>query len=143
MEMDLGVFLEPTLILLMGVEIVEDDVEFAIRKGGNEAVHEVEEFDTATSLRMRRDDPSGGDFKRCEQGRGGVPLVVVALARQSASIRQLQIALRPLQGLDRRLFVDTENNGLGGRIDIESAHIGGFCRGSGGGGLATPTRGRP
>ena len=29
------------------------------------------------------------------------------------SIRQLQIALRPFQGLDRRLFVDTENNRLG------------------------------
>ena len=57
-----------------------------------------------------------------------VPPVVVALAGQGASVRQLQIALRPLQGLDRRLFVDTENNRLGGRIDIEADHIGGFRR---------------
>src|ERR1700693_3843798 len=128
MEMDLAVFLEPTLVLLMGVEIVEDDVELAIRKGGNEAVHEAKELDTAASLRMRRDDPSGGDFKRCEQGRGAVALVVVALARQGASVRELQVALRPFQGLDRRLFVDTQNNGLGGRIDIEADHIGGFRR---------------
>src|SRR6476646_3377476 len=81
---------------------------------------------TAAALGMRRDDPPGGDFKRCEQRRGAVPLVVVALAGQGAPVRQLQIALRPLQGLDRRLFVDTENNRLGRWIDIEADHIGGF-----------------
>src|ERR687898_2821110 len=126
MEMDVGVFLEPALVLLMGVEIVEDDVKLAIREGGNDAVHEAEELDPAAALGMRRDDPSGGDFERCEQGRGAVPLVIVALAGQGASVRQLQIALRPLQGLDRRLFVDTENNRLGGGIDIKADHIGGF-----------------
>src|SRR4029077_7214784 len=47
-------------------------------------------------------------------------------AGQGASVRQLQIALRPLQGLDRRLFVDTENNRFGGRIDVKTDHIGGF-----------------
>ena len=55
-----------------------------------------------------------------------MPLVVVALAGQGAPVRQLQITLRPLQGLDRRLFVDTENNRLGRWIDIEADHIGGF-----------------
>src|SRR5271169_383090 len=124
MEMDFGVFLEPALVLLMRVEIVEDDVKLAIREGGNDAVHEAEEFDTAAPLGMRRDNPSGGDFERGEQGRGAVPLVVMALASQGASVRQLQIALRPFQGLDRRLFVDTQNNGLGGRIDIKADHVG-------------------
>src|SRR5258708_11087569 len=128
MEMDVWVFLEPALVLLMRVEIVEDDMEVAIREGGNDAVHEAEELDTAAPLGMRRDNLSGGDFERCEQGRGAMPLVVVALAGQSAPVRQLQITLRPLQGLDRRLFVDTENKGLGGRIDIKADHIGGFRR---------------
>jgi hypothetical protein len=68
MEMDFWVFLEPTLVLLMGVEIVEDDVEFSIREGGNDIVHEAEELDTAAPLGMRRNDLSGGDFERCEQG---------------------------------------------------------------------------
>ena len=107
METDGGVFLEPALVLLMRVEIVEDDVKLTIREGGNEAVHEAEELDTTAPLGMRRDDPSGGDFKRCEQSRGAMPLVVVALPGQGASIRQLQIALRPLQCLDRRLLIDT------------------------------------
>ena len=36
------------LVLLVGVEIVEDDVELAFRKSCGDAVHEVEEFDAAT-----------------------------------------------------------------------------------------------
>jgi hypothetical protein len=57
---------------------------------------------------------------------GAVPLVVVTLAGQGASVRQLQIALRTLQRQDRRLFVDTENNRLGGRIDIKPDPGAGF-----------------
>src|SRR5882762_8743317 len=126
MEVDLGVFLEPALVLLVRIEIVEDDVKRAIWEGGNEAVHEAEELDAAAALGMRRDNSAGSDFERGEQGRGTVPLVVVALAGQGAPVRQLQIALRTLQGLDRRLFIDTQNDSLGGRIDIKPDHIGGF-----------------
>src|SRR5215468_9752388 len=110
----------------MRVEIVEDDVKLAIREGSNEAVHEAEEFDTATPLGMLRDDPPGGNLKRCEQGRGAVPPVVVALPGQSAAVRQLQVALRPLQSLDRRLLVDTEDDRLGGRMDVKANDVGGF-----------------
>jgi hypothetical protein len=34
------------LVLLMGVEIVEDDVKLAVRKSRGDAVHEVEKLDT-------------------------------------------------------------------------------------------------
>ena len=70
-------FLEPALVLLVRVEIVEDDVKLATREGGDDAAHEAEELDTAAALGMRCDDPAGGDFERCEQGGGTVPLVVV------------------------------------------------------------------
>jgi hypothetical protein len=46
---------------------------------GKDTVHEAEELDTAAPFGVRRDDPSGGHFERCEQGRGAVPLAVVAL----------------------------------------------------------------
>jgi len=36
MEADLWVFLQPAVALLMGVEIVIDDVQFVVRKGGND-----------------------------------------------------------------------------------------------------------
>src|SRR6202047_3620777 len=75
---------------------------------------------------MSRDDLSGGDFKRRKQRCRAVPFVVVALAGQSAAIGQLQIALRSLQSLDRRLFVHAQHNCLLGWGDIEANNIGGF-----------------
>src|SRR6185369_5872696 len=128
MEEDLGVFLEPALVLLVRIEIVEDDVKRTIREGGNQAVHKAEELDAAAALGMRCDDPAGSDVERGKQGRGTVPPVVVALAGQGAPVRQLQIALRPLQGLDRRLFVDTEDNRLG-RGECQIFCVRGLCEG--------------
>ena len=57
-----------------------------------------------------------------------MPFVVVAVPCQGASVRQFQIALRPFQGLDRRLLIDTENNRVFGRRHIKTDHIGGLCR---------------
>src|SRR5262245_64356678 len=38
MEMDVAVFLEPALVVLVRVEIVDNDVKLATREGGNDAV---------------------------------------------------------------------------------------------------------
>src|SRR6267143_1416814 len=76
---------------------------------------------------MRRDDLSGGDFERRKQRCRAMPLVVVALAGQGAAIG-LQIALRSLQSLDRRLFVHAQHNGLRRRGDVKANNIGGFGR---------------
>src|ERR1035437_10082971 len=78
MKLHIGVGLEPMLVLLVGVEVVEDDVKLAVRKSRGDAVHEVEKLDAATSFRMRRDDLSGGYFKRRKQRCRAVPLVVVS-----------------------------------------------------------------
>ena len=100
----MGVGLEPMFIFLVGVE-VEDDVKLAVRKSCGDVVPEVEKFDAAAPFLMRRDDLSGGDFERRKQCCRAMPLVVVALAGQGAPSGELQIALRSLQSLDRRLFV--------------------------------------
>jgi hypothetical protein len=131
METDVRVFLEPTVALLVGVKVVENDMKPATREGGNDTVHEAEKLDTAPPLRMRGKDFSGGDFELRKQGRCAVSLVVVALAGQGASVRKLQVALRPLQRLDRRLLIDTEHNRLGRRIDVEAGHIRAFAANSG------------
>jgi len=45
-EMNVGVAFEPTVILwLVGVEIVEDDMDLPARMFGDDPVHEVEELD--------------------------------------------------------------------------------------------------
>ena len=116
MELHVGVLLEPVLVLLVGVEVVQDDVKLAVGKGGDDAVHEAQKLDAAPAFGMSRDDLSGGDFERGKQRRRAVPLVIVALAGQGAPVGQLQIALRPLQCLDRRLLIDAQNNRLGGRV---------------------------
>ena len=55
METDFGVFLEPALVLLVRVEVVQDDVKLTIRDGGHDAVHEAQELDPAAALGMRRE----------------------------------------------------------------------------------------
>src|ERR1700692_1504653 len=105
MKLHIGMGLEPMLVLLVGVEVVEDDVKLAVRISRGEAVHEVEKLDAAPPFLMSREYLSGGDFERRKQCCRAMPLVVVALAGQGAAIGQLQIALRSLQSLDRGLFV--------------------------------------
>ena len=50
MEVDAWMFHEPAIALLMGVKIIEDDVQLAIREGGNHAVHEAEELERRRRL---------------------------------------------------------------------------------------------
>ena len=106
MEFDTGMFLEPALVLLVRVEIVQNDVKLAAREGGHDFVHEAEKLDTPALLGMLPENFPGSDFKSGEQCRRAVPLVIVALTGQRPPIGQLQIALCPFQRLDRRLFVD-------------------------------------
>ncbi len=101
----LGMALEPILVLLVGVEVVQDDMEFLIRMSGDDLVHEVEELHAPSALGMGGRHPSGGDVEGGEQGGRAVALVVMAVAGQGPTIGELQIALRPLQSLDRGLLV--------------------------------------
>jgi hypothetical protein len=73
----------------VSVEIIEDDVQLAIREGNNDALHEAEELDSAAPFGMRGDNLPGAHLQRSKQGRGAVPLVIVALARQGTAVGQL------------------------------------------------------
>src|SRR5271166_4517518 len=55
-----------------------------------------------------------------------VSLVVVRLAGERAAVRQLEIALGALQGLDRRLLVDGEHDRILGRRHVEANDLGRF-----------------
>src|SRR6516162_7141081 len=98
MEVHSGMLLEPTLVLLVGIEIIQHDVKLAVGKGGNDLVHEAKEFDAPAPLFVLAQNLAGRDIESREQGRRPMPLVVVALAGQRPPGRQLQIALRPLKG---------------------------------------------
>src|SRR6478735_6041348 len=96
-------------------QIIEDDLEPGLGIGRNNLVHEGQELLAAPALLVRARDLARRHLERGDQGRGAVPLIVVAVSRQRASVRQLQIALRALQRLDRRFLVDTYDDGIVGR----------------------------
>ena len=122
------VALEPFVVLLVCIQIVEDDLEPCLWIGGNDVIHEVEKFLAATAFLVCGPDLAGGNLEGGKQGCRAMPFVVVAVPGQGASVRQFQVALRPFKGLDRRLLIDAENNRVLGRRQIETDHIGGLCR---------------
>ena len=52
-----GMLLEPTLVLLVGIEIIQHDVKLAGGKGGNDLVHEAKEFDAPAPLFVLAQNP--------------------------------------------------------------------------------------
>jgi hypothetical protein len=69
-EMHVLVALQPHVVLwLVRGEIVEDDMDFALRMGGDDLVHEVEELDAPASLVVTADDFAAGKIEGGEQRR--------------------------------------------------------------------------
>src|SRR5262249_43185096 len=127
MEMHIGISLEPAIVLgLVGIEVVEDDVKGGVTIDGDDVVHEVEKLNAAATLFVSDSDLSGGNLEGSKQGRSAVTLVVMAMTGERPASGELQVSLRPLQRLDRRLFVDTDDDRILRRRDIEPNHIGGF-----------------
>lgn len=80
-KMDVLAALEPAVVFgLVSVEIVEHDMQFAVRIGGHDAVHESQELDAAAALLVGGDDLSSRHLEGGEQRGGAVPGVVVGLA---------------------------------------------------------------
>jgi hypothetical protein len=53
MKLHIGMDLEPMLVLLMGVKVVEDDMKLAVRKSRGDAVHKVEKLNARPPHRGR------------------------------------------------------------------------------------------
>ena len=108
--------LEPTVVLgLVGIEVVEDDMDGRVRMSGYDIIHEVEKLDAPPAFLVRGRHLAGGYFEGGEQRRDTVALVIVAMAGQCSTVRKLEISLRPLQRLDRGLFIDADDDGVLGR----------------------------
>src|SRR5215831_1161782 len=102
MKVDVGMAGEPAVGLrLMGVEVVEDDVNLPLGMRGHDAVHEVEELDAPAAPIVLGSHLAGSNVESSEQSRGAMPLVVMRVAGQRTAVGQLEIALRPFQRLDR------------------------------------------
>ena len=118
---------EPAIVPgLVGVQVVEDDMDGRIRVCGDDVVHEVEELDAPPALLVRGRHLAGGHFESGKQGRCAIALVIVTMSGQRPPVRKLQIALGALQRLDRGFFVNADDDRVLGRCQVEPDHIGGL-----------------
>jgi hypothetical protein len=70
-EMHVRMTLEPAVVLgLVGIEVVEDDMDGRIRMSGDDIIHEVEELDAPSALLVRGRHFASGYFEGGEQRRG-------------------------------------------------------------------------
>lgn len=138
MEANVFMALEPTVVLgLVGVEVVQDDVDLPEGIGGHDAVHEIKELHPAAAPVVAGRDQSGGHFQGGEQGGGPVPFVVVGKTGEGLAVGQTEPALGAFQGLDVRLLIHRQHHGILGGIQVQPHHIGGFL-GKAGVGTDTP-----
>jgi hypothetical protein len=127
METHVGMTLEPAVVFgLVGVEVVEDDMDGGVRMSGDDVVHEIEEFDASPTILMGGGHLAGGHLEGGEQRRGAVTLVVVTLTGQSRAVRKLQLSLGALQRLDRGLLIDADDDRVLGRRHVQTDHVGGL-----------------
>ena len=106
MEVHVGMLLQPAVFFwLAGVQIIKHHMDLAVCVPGNQFIHEAETFEPPPIVLTRPDQPSG-DLQGREQGGCSGPLVAMAEAVESLSVRQPEITLCSLQRLDRRFLVD-------------------------------------
>ncbi len=127
--MDVLVAPQPTIVFgLMGVQVVQDDVDLPARMIDDDAVHEMPELDAPAAPVMAGVDQAGDHIQGREQGRGAMAFVLVVETGERFAVGQLQPALGALQRLDVGLLVHREHHGILRRLQIECDDVGGLLR---------------
>src|SRR5208282_4311092 len=124
-EINVLVALEPDVALgLADGEIVEDDVDFALRMGGDDPVHEIEELDASASFIVAAADCAADDIQRLKTAWLSHGAGSMRLAGHRPPVGRLEVALRAFERLDGRLFVDGEHDGVVRRGQVEPDDVG-------------------
>ena len=111
MEVNQGVTAQPPVVFgLVRHEVVQDHVELRVRILRDDAVHEIEELPAPSAAVVAGMDQSLMYLQGGEEGRGAVALVLVGVSPQRPPVGEAQPPLGPLQGLDRRLFIDAQDH---------------------------------
>ena len=104
--------------------VIDEGVDRHIRRRLRvEQIQKFPKFLMPITRQTRADDGAFEDIQRGEQGGRAVSFVVMSHRAGPAGLHR-QAGLRPLQRLDLALFVDTEDQGLLGRIHVEPDDIG-------------------
>src|SRR5207253_4483368 len=106
MQMDLRMALQPAVLFgLVSVQVVQYHVNFAIRVGGYDLIHEVQKLSSPAAVVVTREDLPGGDIEDREQSGCAVPLIAVAESIQGLAIGQTEPSFRTFQRLNRWLLI--------------------------------------
>ena len=109
--------------MLVGGIVVEDHVHhLADRHLTLNGLQEAEEFLVTVALHTAPDHGAVEHVEGGKQGGGTVAFVVVGHGA-GPPLLQGQAGLSAIEGLDLRLLIDREDDGVGGGIDIEPDHV--------------------
>ena len=111
------------LRMFVGCVVVDDGVDFLSRRHLRlDGVEEADELLVPVALHIAADDGAVEDIESREQCRRAMTLVVVG-HRPGAALLHRQAGLGAVERLDLALFIDREDDGMGGRIDIETDDV--------------------
>ena len=88
MKMDIGMALEPPVVLgLVGIEIVENDMNFFFGAVGiYDPIHEIQEFPASPAFVMAGFNQARGGFESRKKRGRAMPLVFMSKARNGAPV---------------------------------------------------------
>ena len=109
--------------MFVGCVVVDDGVDFLSRRHLRlDGIEESDELLMAMMLHIASDDGAVEDVEGREQCRRAMTLVVVG-HRSGAALLHRQTGLSAVERLDLALLIDREDDGMGGRIDIETDDV--------------------
>ena len=76
---------------LVGIQVIENDMNLAVGVSSNDFVHEIQELASPPPLVVRRLHQTGGYFQRRKQRCGAMPLIAMAVAVDCFAVRQTQV----------------------------------------------------
>ena len=113
MEVDVGMLDQPAVMLgLVGVKVIQDDMEFPLRIMSNKLIHKVQKLPAASVRVMAHLYQSRGYFQCSKQRGGAMPLILMVESSQRLPVGKPQPSLGSLQGLDGRFLVHADDNGV-------------------------------
>ena len=109
--------------MLVGCVVVDDGVDRLSRRYLRlDGVEEADELLVAVALHVAADDGAVEDVEGGEQRGRAVAFVVVGHRSSTARLHR-QAGLGAIKGLDLALLIDREDDGMGGRVDIEADDV--------------------
>src|SRR5205823_7183046 len=125
-----SMFIEPLhdVGVLVGGIVVDDDMDrLFLGHSGLDDVEKPDEFLMAMALHALADHLALKDIERREQGGDAMALVIMGYGA-SAPFLHRQTRLSTIKRLNLALFVNRQDNGVAGRIDIEADDLVQFGR---------------